>query len=185
MLRLKTWSARGASNHSAFMGKWPTLISLIHSPRGWVILQGNEGVGSVQDFILLYLRLVWIKRNRRQGESNIINTIGGKLLRRPSSSYKKLCERAALWIVYIAWREGYKIVAYNATSVGVGREIHFFVCMCKKLCCYYYCYYQYHCVYCCCDGVKIPKWMGAININMIFQTLCIILSFLFCFDTQC
>ena len=27
---LKTWSARGASNHSAFMGKWPTVISLIH-----------------------------------------------------------------------------------------------------------------------------------------------------------
>ena len=27
---LKTWSARGPSNHSAFMGKWPTVISLIH-----------------------------------------------------------------------------------------------------------------------------------------------------------
>ena len=182
MLRLKTWSARGASNHSAFMGKWPTVISLIHSPRGWVILQGNEGVGSVQDFILLYLRLVWIKRNRRQGESKIINTIGGKLLRRPSSSYKKLCERATLWIVYIAWRVGYKIVAYNATSVGVGREIHFFVCMCSRNCVIII-VNQYYCVYCCCYGVKIAKWMGPININMIFQTLCIILSFLFCFDT--
>ena len=30
MLRLKTWSAREASIHSAFMGKWPTIISLIH-----------------------------------------------------------------------------------------------------------------------------------------------------------
>ena len=30
MLRLKTWRARGTSNHSASMGKWPNVISLIH-----------------------------------------------------------------------------------------------------------------------------------------------------------
>ena len=30
MLGLKTWSMREASNHSAFMGKWSTVISLIH-----------------------------------------------------------------------------------------------------------------------------------------------------------
>ena len=30
MLRLKTWSARGASVHSACMGKEPTVISRIH-----------------------------------------------------------------------------------------------------------------------------------------------------------
>ena len=36
--------------------------------------------------------------------------------------------------MYIAWRVGYKIVAYNATSVGVGRKIHFFVCMCSRNC---------------------------------------------------
>ena len=41
-------------------------------------------------------------------------TNGRKLLRRSSSSYKKLLDRVAFWIVY-------KIVAYNATSVGVGR----------------------------------------------------------------
>ena len=30
MLRLKTGSTREAFNHSAFMGKWSTIISLIH-----------------------------------------------------------------------------------------------------------------------------------------------------------
>ena len=30
MLQLKTWGAKGASNHSAFTGKWLTVISLIH-----------------------------------------------------------------------------------------------------------------------------------------------------------
>ena len=30
MLWLKTWSVKGASNHSAFFGKWPTVISLTH-----------------------------------------------------------------------------------------------------------------------------------------------------------
>ena len=31
MLLLKTWSVRGASTHAAFMEKWSTVISLIHS----------------------------------------------------------------------------------------------------------------------------------------------------------
>ena len=30
MLRLKTWRARGTSNHSASMDKWPNVFSLIH-----------------------------------------------------------------------------------------------------------------------------------------------------------
>ena len=32
--------------------------------------------------------------------------------------------------------------------------------------------------------IKIAKWTGPINVNMRFQTLCIILSFLSCFATQ-
>ena len=30
MLQLKTWGAKAASNHSAFTGKWLTVISFIH-----------------------------------------------------------------------------------------------------------------------------------------------------------
>ena len=40
-------------------------------PSGWVLLQGNEGVGSVQDFIFLCLCLVWIGRIRMQEEFKI------------------------------------------------------------------------------------------------------------------
>ena len=113
-------------------------------------------VGSVQDFILLYLRLVWIKRNGRQGELKITNIMLERFSAdlRPAISY---------------WRVGYKILAYNATSVGAGRRNR--------------CYYQYHCVYCSGDGVKIVTWTGPINVNMRFQTF-YILSFLSCFATQ-
>ena len=46
-----------------------------------------------------------------------------------TSSGKKLLDRVAFWIVYIAWRVAYKIAAYNATSVGVGRKKYIF-CVC-------------------------------------------------------
>ena len=62
----------------------------------------------------------------RQGEPN---SNGGKLLCRPSSRYKNLLDRVAFRIVYITWRVGYKIVAYNATSVGVERRNRLF-CAC-------------------------------------------------------
>ena len=44
------------------------------------------------------------------------------MVERPFSSYKKLLDRVSFWIMYIPWRVGYKIAAYNATSVGVGRK---------------------------------------------------------------
>ena len=102
----------------------------------------------------------------------ITNTNSGKLLCRPSS-YKKLLDRVVFWIVYIAWRVVYKIAAYNATSVGVGRKNRLF-CVCvaetvflllllSVLLCillWWWC-------------VKIAKWVGPINVNMRFQTLCI------------
>ena len=52
-------------------------------PSWWVFLQGNENVRSVQVYILLYLRLVWIRRIRRQEEFKIpmCNSSGGNLLR--------------------------------------------------------------------------------------------------------
>ena len=56
-------------------------------------------VGSAQDFILLSLYLVLIKRIRRQGEYKIPNINGGKLLRRFSSSYRKLLDRVIFRIL--------------------------------------------------------------------------------------
>ena len=52
----------------------------------------------------------------------ITNINGEKLIRSPSSSYKRLLDRVTFGIMYIAWRVGCKIVARNATSVGVGRR---------------------------------------------------------------
>ena len=52
---------------------------------------------------------------------------------RPSYSHKKLLDRVAFWIVYVAWRIGYTIAAYNATSVGVKKK-NPFLCMCSRNC---------------------------------------------------
>ena len=149
MLWLKTCSVRVACNHSVFMGKCPTVIGLIHP----------EDVGSIQDFILLHLWLLWIKRNGRQGESKITNINGGKLFCRPPSSYRKLLDRVAFWIVYIAWRVGYKTGAYNnATSVGVGRW--------NKLSCVWMCSRDFFCV---CVAETVFSWL-------LSTLLCILLS---------
>ena len=107
------------------------------STRRMSYLSRKWACGASPRIILLYLSLTWIKINERQEEPKITNTNSGKLLCRPSSSYK-LLDR----IVYIAWRVGHKIVAYNATSVRMGRRNSFFVFMCGyKL---YNCYYQYY-----------------------------------------
>ena len=94
MLRLKLWSSKGESHHPAFVDNWLTIIHTflaLSTHCHWrVLLQGNENVGSVQDFILLSLCMVWIKRINKQGESKIPRTNGGRLLGRPSTSYKML-----------------------------------------------------------------------------------------------
>ena len=53
--------ARGEfSHHLAFLDNWLTIIRaflvLPHVAIGWVFLQGNENMGSVQDFILFHLK---------------------------------------------------------------------------------------------------------------------------------
>ena len=124
----KTWKVRGASNHSAFMGKWPTVISLIH-PQDELSFKEMRMWGYSKISSCCICDWYKFKRNGRQGESKVTNTNGGKLPCRPSSSYKKLLDRVTFWIVYIAWRVGYKIAAYSATSVGVGRKNRLF-CVC-------------------------------------------------------
>ena len=56
-------------------------------PGNVCVTQGNDDVVSVQDFIVLFLCVVKIKRIRRQGEPQIplCNPSGGKLLLRTSS----------------------------------------------------------------------------------------------------
>ena len=106
----------------------------------------------------------------------ITSTNGGKLLCRPSSSYKKLLDRVAFWIVYIAWRVGYKILGNNATSVGVGRRNDFFceyvaetvsLLLLSILLCILLLWW--------CS--KIAKWTGPINVNMRFHEIALFIVF--------
>ena len=100
LLRLKSRSVRGAFHPPGVMGSWPTISHtfLPCLPSGWVLLQGNEDLGSVKDFIFLYLCLVWIRRIRTQEEFKILlcNPSGGNLLLRqriPSN----IIDGAPLW----------------------------------------------------------------------------------------
>ena len=59
-------------------------LPFLHS--GWVLLQGNEDVGPVQDLIFLYLCLMWIRKIRTEEEFKIplCSPSGGNLLFRQS-----------------------------------------------------------------------------------------------------
>ena len=67
--------------------------------------------------------------NQEKWEAGGVQDYQHQYPHRPSSSYKKLLDRVAFWIVYIAWRVWYKVFAHNATSVGVGRGNRLF-CVC-------------------------------------------------------
>ena len=118
---------------------------------------------------LFAVLLVWSVRNGRQGEFKIINNNGGKLYR-PSSSYKNLLDRVNFWTVFIAWRVGYKIVAYNATFLGVGRRISIF-CVCVAKTVLILLLSLLLCILLWWWCVKIAKWTEPINVNIRFQTL--------------
>ena len=87
LLRLKSWSANGASHHSAFMSRRPTISHRFLASFGYPVNEFSfkemRTWGSVQDYILLYLCLVWTRRNRRE-ELNIplCNPSGGNRLLR-------------------------------------------------------------------------------------------------------
>ena len=86
--------------------------------------------------------------------------------------------------MYIAWRVGYKIVTYDVTSTGVRRRNRLFcVCVAETVLLLLLLSILF-CILLCWWCVKISKWTGPINVNLRFQTLCIILSFLSCLATQ-
>ena len=133
--------------------------------------------------VLSYCISDWCESREMGGRwSSRLPTNGGKLLCRPSS-YKKLLDRVTFWIVYVAWRVGYKIVAYNATSVGVVRR-NILLCVCVAEAIIIISLSVLLCILLWWWCVKIAKWMGPISVNMRFQALCIILSFLSCFATS-
>ena len=94
MLQLKTRSVRGASNHSAFMGKWSTVISLIH-PKDELSFKEVR----MWDQCKISSCCIWIGVNQEKweaGGAKITNNNGGKLLRRRPSCYKKVLDRVVI-----------------------------------------------------------------------------------------
>ena len=104
MLQLKLWSARGASHHPLI---WATIIhaffSLIHPSEEFFFKEMSMWGKPKISFCCL---CVWCKSKELGGkggggwgEYKILNTNGGKLLRRFSSSYRKLLDRVAFRIL--------------------------------------------------------------------------------------
>ena len=78
LLYLKSRSARRGFHHPAFMGSCPSFSGkFVILPSRRVPLNGNEDLGSVHDFIFLYLCLVWIRRIRTQEEFKILDCYFG------------------------------------------------------------------------------------------------------------
>ena len=155
MLWLKTWSARGASNHLAFMGKWPTVISLIH-PKDEFELSFKEMRIWGQSKISSCFIYDWC-------ESRVV---GGRESQRLPTPMVESFFADHLPAIKSCWRVGYKIVAYNAISVGVGRQKRlFFVYVPQKLL------------------LLLLSMLLCIYIVVVVVALCI-LSFLSCFATQ-
>ena len=70
ILRLKSWSASGASHHPVFMGNCPTIghMFLVLSIQWMSFPSRKWRWGASPKYHLIVLCLVWIKRIRRQGE---------------------------------------------------------------------------------------------------------------------
>ena len=127
MLWLKIWSIREASNQSAFMGKWPGLLLALSTQRmSYPSRKWGCRVSPRFDLVVFA-----IGKNQERWE------VGGSRYYQhqwPSSSYKKLLDRATFGTVYIPWRAWYKTVEYHAISVGVGRQNRLFLSMCCRNC---------------------------------------------------
>ena len=67
-------------------------------PSGWVLLQENEDLGSVQDFIFLYLCLVWIRRIRTQVGGLQVHEISSRRL-----AYKEVVEVRSNYKKFYFW----------------------------------------------------------------------------------
>ena len=154
MLWLKTWSARGASNHLAFMGKWPTVISLIH-PKDEFELSFKEMRMWSQSKVSSCFIYDWCKSR----------VVGGRKSQRLPTQMVESFFADLLPAIKSYWRVGYKIVAYNAISVGLGRQRRLF-CVCAA------------------ETIIIVIINIIVYIYIVVVVALCILSFLSCFATQ-
>ena len=119
---LVVWSVSyplgGASNHLAFMGKWPTVFSLIH-PKDEFELSFKEMRMWSQSKISSCFIYDWCKSR----------VVGGRESQRLPTPMVESFFADHLPAKKSYWRVAYKIVAYNAISVGLGRQKRLF-CVC-------------------------------------------------------
>ena len=100
LLRLKSRSARGTSHHTAFMGNCSTIShKCLALSTQWMSSPSRKWGRGVRFILVVLVFGVNHIRIRRQRESKIPNTNGGKLICRPSSSYRILLYRVAFIIM--------------------------------------------------------------------------------------
>ena len=182
MLRLKTWRARGTSNHSASMGKWPKVISLIH-PEDELSFKEMRMWG--QSKILSCCICDWCESREIEGmgstrlTTTIVESFSADLL----PAIKSYWTESPFILCILPWEKDTKLLhimplllewGENNTFlwVSIAETVLLLLSILFCILLWWWC-------------VKITKWTGAINVNTRFQTLCIILSLLSCFVMQC
>ena len=86
------------------MGNWPTIICMflaLSTHCYWMSSPSRKWERRVRPRIHLVVFMYAVNQENQAGESKIPNTNGGKLLHRPSTSYKKLFGRVAFGIIFI------------------------------------------------------------------------------------
>ena len=128
MLRLKTWSAREASIHSAFMGKWPTIISLIH-PKDELSLKEIRMWG--QSKISSCFICDWCESREMGGrQSPRLPKLSSDLL----PAIKSQWTRSPFELGILLGEQDTKLLHMMPLLLEQGEEIDFFLCMCSRNC---------------------------------------------------
>ena len=141
MLWLKTWSTKGASDHSAFMDKLLAVNNLIHPKDG---LSFKEMRMWGQSKILSCCICDWCESREMGGRESqrlptpMVESFSAGLL----PAIKNYWTQSPFKLYLLLGEQDTKFLQIMPFFMYVQQEL-------------YYCYYQYYCVYCCGDVSKL------------------------------
>ena len=133
MLQLKTWGTKGASNHSAFTGKWLTVISLIH-PEDELSFKEMRIWG--QSKISSCCICDWCKSREMKGRGSprlptpVVESFSGNLF----PVIKSYCTESPFELRILLGEQDIELLHIMSLLLEWGEKVHFFVYICSRNC---------------------------------------------------
>ena len=133
MLQLKTWGAKAASNHSAFTGKWLTVISFIHL-EDELSFKGMRIWG--QSKISSCCICDWCKSRRMKGRGSprlptpVVESFSGNLF----PVIKSYCTESPFELRILLGEQDIELLHIMSLLLEWGEKVHFFVYICSRNC---------------------------------------------------